>query len=540
MPRHYTRGWMACWMVLLLIGTGCSQTDPSPTSPPNIVLIMVDDMGYSDIGPYGGEIPTPTLDRLAADGIRFSQFYNTSRCCPTRASLLTGLYQHQAGIGHMTSEGKWNFDYGTPGFRGFLNRNCVTLAEALKPAGYHTFMTGKWHVGSVDSTKYPLQRGFDKFYGVLAGAFSYFWPHGQRGLMYQNTPLSPPDSLSYYTTDVFTDSAISFIDHRQDDNPFFLYLAYNAPHWPLHAKEADIEKFVGKYQMGWDSVRNARLARQQEMGLLPSDITLAERDARVRPWSEVPDSQRVQSDYRMAVYAAQIHSVDENIGKLVRYLESKGQLDNTLIMFLSDNGGCAEPYKELGGQTMAHINRASYSGSVSYGIGWANASNTPFDLYKTFVHEGGVSTPFIAHWPDGIKLDGGSILHGPAHLIDVMPTVVDLAGASYPTQVGADTITPMEGQSLRTIFETGTRTDPEYLYFEHRKRCAIRAGKWKALAHVDSLNWSLYDLSIDRIESHDVAADHPEVVAELGAAWLRWAERANVLDRGVKPKKSYN
>ncbi|MCB1123443.1 MAG: sulfatase-like hydrolase/transferase, partial [Verrucomicrobiae bacterium] len=254
---------------------------------PNIILAMVDDMGYSDISCYGSEIPTPNIDRLAAGGIRFSQFYNTSRCCPTRASLLTGLYQHQTGVGHMMSEGRFNFDYGVDGYRGQLNRNCVTLAEVLRSAGYQTWMAGKWHLGD-DMDDRPLQRGWDKFYGSLSGAFSYFKPQGDRHLMEGNEALPPPDPKTYYTTDAFAERAIQWISEKDDEKPFFLYLAFNAPHWPLHAKEEDIRQFVGKYMKGWDQLRQERFERQVKLGLFDPSLGVSPRDANVRPWDEVP------------------------------------------------------------------------------------------------------------------------------------------------------------------------------------------------------------------------------------------------------------
>ena len=301
---------------------------------PNIILILADDMGYSDLGCYGGEILTPNLDKLAQNGVRFKQFYNTSRCCPTRASLLTGRYQHDAGIGHMTSEGPYDFDYGVDGYRGQLNRNCITIAEVLKTAGYNTYMTGKWHLGS-DMDDRPLQRGFDKYYGCLRGAFNYFKPEDL--FMYRNEVLEEPDPTTYYTTDAFTDSAVCWINHNQEDQPFFLYMAYNAPHWPLHAKKEDIDKFVGKYIEGLDVLRKKRFERQIEMGLFDETLGISPRDSNVRPWEQVPEDQKKRSDYRMAVYAAQVYSIDENVGKIVQALETKGEIDNTLIIFLSDN-----------------------------------------------------------------------------------------------------------------------------------------------------------------------------------------------------------
>jgi arylsulfatase A-like enzyme len=335
---------------------------------PNIVIIMADDMGFSDIGCFGSEITTPNLDKLAENGVRYSQFYNTARCCPTRASLLTGLYQHQTGIGMMAESGRNDSnDFGVPGYRGFLNHHCVTIAEVLKSAGYHTYMTGKWHVGMNGEEKWPLQRGFDRYYGILGGGCSYLKPKGLRGLTLDNTRLETPEG-DYYTTDAFTDYAIRFIKEQKDEKPFFLYLAYNAPHWPLHAKESDYKEFVGKYMKGWDILRDERYQRQKAMKLFDRDIPLSPRDKRVRPWNEVDEAQKKESDFRMAVYAAQISCMDQNIGKLVETLSNLKKLENTLIIFLSDNGGCAEPDMEFGGGKFEAINNADSAGAVSYGI----------------------------------------------------------------------------------------------------------------------------------------------------------------------------
>ena len=502
---------------------------------PNIVLIMVDDMGFSDIGCYGGEIPTPNIDRLAEDGLRFSQFYNTARCCPTRASLLTGLFPHQTGIGQMTNptRGEVYDSWGTEGYIGYLNRKCVTVAEVLKDAGYHTYMSGKWHLGYHDTARWPLQRGFEKFYGSITGATSYFYPHGKRPVTLMNDHLPPPDSGSYYTTDAFTDYAVQFLEEQEDEKPFFLYLAYTAPHWPLHAKEADIEKFVGKYTTGWDEMRKQRFQRQQEMGLFAHQISLSQRDNRVRPWAEVDPEQQKRSDYRMAVYAAQVFAVDYNIGKLIAQLEKTDQLENTLILFLSDNGACAEMYDEFGTKPDSWINRASYSGAVSYGIGWANASNTPFFEYKVQTYEGGISTPLIAHWPAQIQ-SGNSINHSPGYLIDIMPTLLEVANATYPLQYhGQEPIHALQGKSLVPVFETGEREGHEYMYWEHQSNCAIRKGKWKAVKKLNDEQWQLFDLSNDRMESNDLAGQYTDVVMELNDQWYRWAKTHHVLPKKI-------
>ncbi len=510
----------------LMVFTCCAKGEERP----NIILIMADDMGYSDLGCYGGEISTPSLDKLAEGGIRFSQFYNTARCCPTRASLMTGLFPHQTGVGQMTNSPKSEQykSWGTEGYIGYLNQKCLTLAEVLKGAGYHTYMTGKWHLGYHDKARWPLQRGFEKFYGSIAGATSYFRPSGQRPVTLMNDHLPPPDSTSYYTTDAFTDYAIRFIDEQKDDRPFFLYLAYTAPHWPLHAKEEDIARFTGRYTHGWDEVRKERFRRQLEMGLFGVSAKLSERDRRVRPWQEVGEEQKILSDYRMAVYAAQVYCMDYNIGKLVEKLKKEGKYENTLILFLSDNGACAEMYHEFGSKPQSWINKANYSGAVSYGIGWANVSNTPFYEYKVRVNEGGIATPLIMHWPAGLKADKGSINHQRAYLIDIAPTLYELARADYP-QTRA--VHALEGNSLVPAMVGKKIDEHPYMYWEHQNNCAIRKGDWKAVKKLGDKKWQLYNLKNDRIESDNRAGEHSALVKELDEKWQYWAQEKKVLPK---------
>ncbi len=521
----------------LLILASIVSINTAVAQKPNIIVILADDMGFSDLGCFGSEIPTPNLDKLAKNGVRFSQFYNTARCCPTRASLLTGLFQHQTGIGLMAEDplsrekGKDINDAGVPGYRGFLNHQGVTIAEVLKPAGYHTYMAGKWHVGIHGEEKWPLQRGFDRYYGILAGACSYLKPAGGRGLTSDNTKLPAPEG-EYYTTDAFTDNAIQFIKEQKDEKPFFLYLAYNAPHWPLQAKKADYEKFVGKYMKGWDVLREERYQRQKAMNLFDREIPLSPRDSRVRDWSEVDEAQKKESDFRMAVYAAQVNCIDQNVGKLVNTLSSLKKLDNTLIIFLSDNGACAEPYKEFGGGKFEDINNPSVSSSVSYGIGWANVSNTPFYEYKVKSYEGGISAPFIASWPEKIGKNVGKVYHTPAYLIDLMPTLIEAAGAKYPkTHPDGTELFPIEGNSLIPAIVNGKGKGHEYMFWEHSGFSAIRKGDWKAYKAVNDSVWELYDLRTDRDEQINIAKDHPELVKELNDKWYEWANSHQVLPK---------
>ncbi len=511
-----------------LAAAGAAAAAP-PRKRPNIILIMADDMGFSDIGCYGGEISTPNLDRLASGGVRFSQFYNTARCCPTRASLMTGLYPHQAGVGHMVDR-----DDGLPGYRGDLNQQCVTIPQVLRPAGYHTLMCGKWHVTPVTGSKHnwPLQRGFEHHYGIIHGAASYYDPVT---LTRDNEPASP-DGKDYYFTDALGRQAAGYIrEYAAKPDPFFMYVAFTSPHWPLHALEADIARYRGRYAGGWDALRAERHKRQVSMGLVDKRWPLTPRDSRVPAWADEPDKEWNQR--RMEVYAAQIDRMDRNIGRILESLKQAGAEEDTLIMFLADNGGCAEEIRGWG--PARHIPAKTRDGRPvrvgndpkimpgpedtyqSYGIPWANASNTPFRLYKHWVHEGGISTPFIARWPRRFRPRSG-FTPQPGHLIDVMATCADVAGAKYPADK-----TPLEGKSLLPIFEGRERAGHQALYWEHEGNRAIRQGKWKLVSrHPDK--WELYDLEADRTEMNDLAAKHPEKASEMAAQWETWARRANV------------
>lgn len=524
-------------ILLLSFARKTQQKNTNAEQRPNIVLIMADDMGYSDIGCFGSEIPTPNLDKLASKGIRFTQFYNGARCCPTRASLITGLFPHQAGIGQMSEEPRdtASYHWGTDGYQGYLNKHCVTLAEVLGSAGYHTYMSGKWHLGMHGEEKWPLQRGFEKYYGILAGATSYLKPQGGRGLWYMNTKLPAPTG-NYYTTDAFTDSAVAFVDEQKDDKPFFLYLAFNAPHWPLQAKEEDIKKFEGTYAKGWDKIRQERYARQLKSGVVDAKTKLSARDSSVREWDKLNAQEQKDVAHRMAVYAAQVSCMDQNIGKLISFLEKKGQLENTLFVFLSDNGACPEPYKELGGGGMAAINDPDSSGAISYGMGWANASNTPYRKWKRETEEGGISAPFILYWPKGIdKKQENTLVKTPSYLPDIMPTFIDVANAKYPTEYNGNEIYPLTGRSLAPVF-TGASLDPhQYMFWEHEGNQAVRKGNWKAQKNNQMSEWELFDLSTDRAEEHNVASRYPDVLNDLVAHWTDWSKRDFVFPKHKDP-----
>lgn len=529
-------------------------------SRPNIVLIMADDMGYSDIGCYGGEIETPRLDRLAGNGLRFTQFYNTGRCCPTRASLMTGLYPHQAGVGHMMG------DRGLPGYRGDLGSNCRTIAEVLRTAGYATYMSGKWHVtkkispqSDADKHNWPRQRGFDRFFGTIHGAGSFYDPNT---LTLDNRYITPDEVAepgSFYYTDAIAEHATDFIQKHEGAKPFFLYVAFTAPHWPMHARGEDIKKYDGRYAAGWDALRVERHQRLIELGIVDKSWPLTPRDPAAPTWDRVED--KAWFERRMEVYAAMVDVLDRGVGRIVDALAEREQLDDTLIFFLADNGGCAEEYGSRGPvrprpgtvieplakdtlQTRmqpritrdgkpVRTGRGVMPGPadtyIAYGLPWANASNTPFRLYKHFVHEGGISTPLIVHWPAKITSSRrGKLEPQPGHLIDIMATCVDVAGATYPESVDGQAITPLEGVSLRPALNGDALQRTRPLFWEHEGNRAIRAGKWKLVARGARGPWELYDLADDRTELNNLAAEQPERVKQMAAAWEAWAGRAKV------------
>jgi arylsulfatase A-like enzyme len=481
---------------------------------PNIILIMADDLGYSDIGCYGSEINTPNLDSLAREGLRLTHFYNTARCCPTRAALLTGLYQHQAGIGHMVE------NRGDPSYQGFLNDKCVTIAEAMRQGGYRTAMSGKWHVGE-ERPHWPTDRGFERYFGLISGATNYFKIDEGRGMALGDQPYKPPER-GFYITDAFTDNALKQIDEfANGSEPYFLYLAYTAPHWPLHAPEEDVARYEGKYMKGWDELRRERHARMMKLGVVDKRWPLTERDASAPAWETVPDKK--DRDRKMAVYAAQIDRMDQNIGRVLRKVRDLGQEENTLIIFLADNGGCAEEI-DRGEKNARAGTPSSY---VSYGLPWANASNTPFRLYKHWVHEGGISSPFIARWPAGIK-QRGTITPQPAHLIDIMATCLGVAGIEYPKTYNGKQVTPLEGKSLQPILEGKQRRGHDAIYWEHEGNRAVRQGNWKLVSRYRGA-WELYDLEADRTELHNLAPSRSGRVQRMSAMYNAWAARAGVI-----------
>lgn len=524
---------------------------------PNIIVILADDLGYSDLGCYGGEINTPNLDKLAENGLRFNSFYNTSRSCPTRASLLTGLYQHQAGIGRMT------FDEHKPGYRGTLSENAVTIAEVMKEAGYNTGMVGKWHVAETplkpdqrkwlahqvyheefaDKKNYPVYRGFNDFYGVIYGVVDYFDPFS---LVNGEEPVKsvPHD---YYATQAFSDSAVSYVDrYAKDDKPFFMYLSYTAPHWPLHALPEDIAKYEDTYKSGWEDIRNKRYNRMKDLKIFGETADFLTPRQFSDKWEDNPDQ---EWDARaMAVHAAMVDRMDQGIGHLIEALRKNGQLDNTLILFMSDNGCSNEncqnysegendrPDMTRSGEKIIYPRKKEVlpgpqTTYASIGAKWANVLNTPFRFWKAKSTDGGICTPMIAYWPKGLKVKKGSITSERGHVMDIMATCIDLGKARYPSQYNGKEIIPLEGKSLVPVLQKGKRQGHDYLAFEHfGEKALITKDGWKIVQPGgDSKAWELYDLNTDRTEMKDLSADHPDKVKAMVALYDEWTKKALVV-----------
>jgi len=548
-----------CIYLLLVLPISCQQVankEVNTDRPPNIVLILVDDMGFSDLGCYGGEIETPNIDWMAANGIRFSQFYNGGRCCPTRASLLTGLYAHQTGVGYMADK-----DYGHPGYTGDLSLNAVTVAEALKESGYMTAMVGKWHVtkytkeGQPDHN-HPTKRGFDWFYGTIPGHGSLWDPFG----------LKDGDKFiqaegDYYYTEAITEHAVNYIQEaNKKKNPLFLYVAYTAPHYPLHARKKVIEKYKGRFAAGWDKIRANRHKRLIEMGIIDSGSELPPRDEQSIPWEDEPDKEWQQN--RMETFAAMIDHVDQGVGDILKELKRVGQLDDTLILFFSDNGGSAEghrdglierwgkpwtsdlipEYTRAGKKVRAgdfpELNIGPDSTYGSYGVRWANVSNAPFRLHKSWLHEGGIATPLIVFWPEGIK-EKNTIRHELTHIIDIMPTCLQVSGEAYPETYKGYEIIPVQGKSIFDVLKDSSLNKERTLFWEHEGNRAIRRGKWKLVseypgtwstvrAYEKKGRWELYNMETDRTEMNDLVGQYPELVKSLSKEWQQWADKSMV------------
>ncbi|WP_262245742.1 arylsulfatase [Parapedobacter soli] len=508
--------------------SSCGSKDKA--NRPNIILILADDMGFSDLGSYGAtRIRTPVLDSLAYHGLRFTQFYNGAKCCPTRASLITGLYPHQTGVGGMVAAHDIPPPVPNGPYQGYLNRNCVTIAEVLRETGYSTLMAGKWHVGE-NRPHWPTDRGFDKYFGLISGAANYFditktvWKGVKRKMAFNDSLYTPPKE-GFYMTDAITDYAIRFLEEETGKrNPFFLYLSYTAPHSPLQALESDINKYEGQFDIGWDRLKRERLGRMQELGLFEGHdlFSVLERDAALL-WDNVENKRDMAS--KMEVYAAQIDRMDQGIGRILTQLNKMGKDKNTLILFLSDNG--ASP---AGGYSGFDFGQNGYQcghedSYMSYGQGWANLSNTPFRSYKGHMYDGGICTPFIAYWPSEIK--AAQITQQPGYVVDIMKTLCDVGRATYPSEFADNPITPTPGRSLLPIFRGEELKEPEFMFWEHGGNRGLRHGNLKLVGDFES-PWELYDLSKDRFETHDLAISNHDQVSRLDTIYESWARKVGV------------
>jgi len=545
---------------------------------PNIIVILTDDMGFSDIGCYGSEINTPNIDKLANNGVRFSHFYNTARCSPSRASLLTGLYPHQAGMGHLSTE-----NFNEAGYVDNLSKSAVTMAEVFKTAGYATYMTGKWHIAKDilnqnDISNWPIQRGFQRYFGTLNGSGSFYDP----GTLVSNNNYITPGNNFYYTNAI-TDTAVKFIKEHKTPNPFFFYIAYTSAHWPLHAPEKEVQKYKGVYDKGWDTIRAARFNKLQKLGIISKAAVLTERGVSIPTWENAP-----MKDWqvrKMEVYAAMIDIMDQGIGKIISTLEQKGILDNTVIFYMHDNGGCAEPLDSdqpeialtadqqqnhpfgkdsiFVGKKPIFTREGQFIRSgmgvmpgpantwVTYGMEWANVSNTPFKMYKHWTHEGGIASPLVIYWPKGVN-QKGAIRNQDAHLIDIMATCVDIAGISYPKTYNGNEIQPMEGKSLVGAINNLT-IKRDFIFWEHEGNRAIKSGIWKLVSKTeknkvftekDQNAWELYNLETDPSETKDLAIQYAGKVRELSLLWEKEAIRTKALpwpwDKKIKKQSNSN
>lgn len=546
-------------LLSLVFGATFSQPKKANTKKPNVIVILTDDMGFSDIGCFGSEIKTPNIDKLAGNGISFTHFYNTARCSPSRASLMTGLYPHQAGMGFLS-----NYNYDEQGYADDLSKKAVTMAEVFKQAGYATYMSGKWHLNKEksipnDRSNWPLQRGFDRFFGTLIGSGSFYDPGT---LMSDNTFIAP--GKDFYLTTAITDHTVKFINENPKDKPFFFYIAYTAAHWPLQAPESEIQKYKGVYDKGWDETRKQRFEKLKKLGIISKNAVLTARGVDIPEWKNEP--MKYWQVRRMEVYAAIVDIMDQGIGKIISTLEKKGELENTVIFYMHDNGGCAEtlnsneneiPLTEEQKKGKPFVKDSIFLGKIptytrdgefirsgkgvmpgpantwtAYGEEWANVSSTPFRLYKHFVHEGGIASPLIIHWPEGIKAKG-KLRTQPGHLIDIMATCIEIAGLQYPTNFNGNAIYSLEGKSLVPAF-TDKPINRDFIFWEHEGNRAIRVGNWKLVSKTqkqrkftpaDENSWELYDMEEDPSESNNLVLKYPDKVKTMASIWEKEAQR---------------
>lgn len=521
-------------------GTKTQNDEENNAKQPNVIIILADDMGFSDLSCYGSEINTPNIDKLAESGVRFTQFYNAARCCPTRASLLTGIYPHQAGLGGMVNK---NANIPEGPYQGYLSKHSITIAEVLKEAGYYTASSGKWHVGE-DRPNWPIDRGFDNHYGLVSGAMNYFdvtkvKAKGNHRVFVEDSTEFIPSNENFYMTNAITENAIKYLKKAEGkDQPFFMYLAYTAPHWPLHAMQEDIDLFKGKYMEGWDKLREDRFERMREMGIIDSTWVLSERTEDIQAWDELSQEQKERMDQLMAIYAAMVHRLDIGIGDVMQQVEAMGELENTIVMFLSDNGGSGE-YDVFGTDFWGNFwdGEAEPGSADSYhtlGAAWANLNNAPFRYYKKDVHEGGIATPMIVSWPGSIK-NPGSLAHQSGHINDVMTTICEITGAKYPETYKGNAITQMQGKSFAPILKGESIENNNPIFFEHNGNRAVREGEWKLVAR-NGQPWELYNFTNDRTEENNLIAQHKEIAEALIEKYEAWAKEIGV-DKKVKVKK---
>ncbi len=516
-------------LTLLLFAGGSllyGESKETKDKRPNIIVILADDLGFSDLSCYGSEIPTPNLDRLAAQGMRMTHFYNAGRCCPSRAALLTGLYPHQAGIGDMIQ------DKGSPAYQGYLSDSSVTISQLLQKSGYHTITSGKWHVGTKPSAL-AYNRGFDKSFCMLNNGSSYFKNgplyNDGRTVTFMEGDREIKRDTSYYLTQQITDFAVDAIEaQKNNQNPFFLYVTYTAPHWPIQALEKDIELFRGKYLKGWDKIREERFQKLIRQGIIPKETRLTARNEKIPAWNSIPENEKGMWAMRMAIYAAMIYRMDQGIGEILKKLEETGESKNTLVIFVSDNGGSGDEVQKDGHVIQRNGKQGTGDNIDSYQKNWGNVSNTPFATFKKNMHEGGIATPFIAYYPGVIK--PGQLNNAIGHIINIMPTCLELAGVKYPQTFNGTTIKPLEGISLVKNLKTNASIANDTLYWEHEGNKAVRAGKWKLVYELDINQWELYDLSTDRSETNNLALKYPEKVKQLQIAHDRWSAKVGVVD----------
>ncbi len=525
-----------CLGLILMLGMSCKKEVEKTTEKPqrpNILLIMADDLGYADIGCYGGEISTPNIDRLAAEGLRLTQCYNNGICAPSRASLLTGQYPHQTGIGF------FNMDLKEPGYEGYLNRESLTFGEVFKEAGYRTYISGKWHLGN-DSIHWPNQRGFDRFFGFLDGGGSYFddipiMKVIRNASLLEDGKRFPVESVEdFYMTDFLTEKGIQFIEEQEESDPFLLYMAYNAPHWPLHAKEQDITKYKGRYDIGWDSLRILRHKKQLELGVIAESQELTN-DETLPRWNTLSNEEKASWTEKMEVYAAMVDNLDQNIGRLIDHLKSSNQLDNTLVLFVSDNGADDWDIQKIPVFYPSKAKVGQPGSNESYGRPWAHLSNVPFKRYKATPGEGGISSPFIARYPSVISAN--TLKKGGIHFVDFLPTLLEFADVKYPQQFNGTKIKPLIGENFMPLLsgENWERETP--IFYEWGGNRTIRKENWKLVAFYPENEWQLFDLSTDRSEGNNLTDTKPVLVEELKGLYQEWAVKTGVVPWNAEMQK---